>query len=64
MAPIDAIVPPSTSEGRRKVNATEATVPPSTSGTPQRRQNTPNFAVAEATRMSHHSASSSPPATA
>ena len=31
MAPIDAIVPPSTSEGRRKVNATEATVPPSTS---------------------------------
>ncbi len=40
------------------------TVPPSISGTPQRRQNTPNTAVSSATRRSHHSASSSPPATA
>src|SRR5579883_426788 len=40
------------------------TVPPSISGTPQRRQKTPNFAVSDATRRSHHRASSSPPATA
>ena len=40
------------------------TVPPSTSGTPQRRQNTPNTASRAATRRSHHTASSSPPATA
>ena len=40
------------------------TVPPSMSGTPQRRQNTPNTASRAATRRSHHSASSSPPATA
>ena len=40
------------------------TVPPSISGTPHRRQNTPNTAPSSATRRSHHSASSSPPATA
>ena len=40
------------------------TVPPSISGTPQRRQNTPSTASSSATRRSHHSASSSPPATA
>ena len=40
------------------------TVPPSIRGTPQRRQNTPNLALSDATRMSHHSASSRPPATA
>ena len=40
------------------------TVPPSISGTPQRRQNTPNTAPSSATRRSHQSASSSPPATA
>ncbi len=40
------------------------TVPPSTRGTPQRRQYTPSTAPAAATRRSHHSASSSPPATA
>ena len=45
------------SRGRR-------TVPPSISGTPQRRQNTPKTASSSATRRSHHSASSSPPATA
>ena len=44
------------SRGRR-------TVPPSISGTPKRRQNTPNTAVVLATRRSHHSASSRPPAT-
>ena len=40
------------------------TVPPSISGTPQRRQNTPSTASSSATRRSHHSASSRPPATA
>ena len=40
------------------------TVPPSISGTPQRRQNTPMIASSSTTRMSHHSASSRPPATA
>ena len=40
------------------------TVPPSISGTPQRRQNTPNTASSSATRRSASSASSSPPATA
>src|SRR5690606_20781693 len=45
------------SRGRR-------TVPPSTSGTPHRRQKTPNVASDAATRKSHHSASSRPPATA
>lgn len=40
------------------------TVPPSIRGTPQRRQNTPNTASSSATRRSHQSASSSPPATA
>ena len=40
------------------------TVPPSIRGTPQRRQNTPNTALAEATLRSHHKASSRPPATA
>jgi len=40
------------------------TVPPSISGTPQRRQNTPNTAVSSAIRRSHHRASSRPPATA
>ena len=45
------------SRGRR-------TVPPSMSGTPQRRQNTPNTASRAATRRSHQIASSSPPATA
>ena len=40
------------------------TVPPSISGTPQRRQNTPKVAPRAATRRSHISASSSPPATA
>ena len=39
-------------------------MPPSISGTPQRRQYTPNTASRAATRRSHHSASSSPPATA
>ena len=40
------------------------TVPPSISGTPQRRQYTPKTAVSSATRRSHQSASSRPPATA
>ncbi len=40
------------------------TVPPSTNGTPHRRQNTPKVAVSSATRRSHQTASSSPPATA
>jgi hypothetical protein len=40
------------------------TVPPSISGTPHRRQNTPNVAVSATTRRSHQSASSRPPATA
>lgn len=40
------------------------TVPPSISGTPQRRLNTPKVASSSATLRSHHSASSSPPATA
>src|SRR5262245_13308195 len=39
-------------------------VPPSMSGTPQRRQNTPKTASVAATRRSHQMASSSPPATA
>ena len=39
-------------------------MPPSISGTPQRRQKTPRTASSSATRRSHHSASSSPPATA
>ena len=37
------------------------TVPPSMSGTPQRRQNTPNTASRAATRRSHQTASSRPP---
>src|SRR6266511_1852596 len=37
-------------------------VPPSTYGTPHRRDNAPNSAVDPATRMSHQAASSSPPA--
>src|SRR5438552_937659 len=45
------------SRGRR-------TVPRSTSGTPQRRQKTPKTASVAATRRSHQSASSRPPATA
>ena len=45
------------SRGRR-------TVPPSMSGTPHRRQNTPKTASSAATRRSHQSASSRPPATA
>ncbi len=40
------------------------TVPPSISGTPQRRQKTPSTASSAATLRSHHAASSSPPATA
>ncbi len=40
------------------------TVPPSISGTPQRRQNTPRVASSATTRRSHQSESSSPPATA
>lgn len=40
------------------------TVPPSTSGTPNRRQKTPITADRSTTRRSHHSANSSPPATA
>ena len=40
------------------------TVPPSISGTPQRRQNTPSVASDSATRRSHQSANSRPPATA
>ncbi len=40
------------------------TVPPSISGTPQRRQKTPKLASRAATRRSHQIASSSPPATA
>ena len=39
-------------------------MPPSIRGTPQRRQKTPNTASSSATRRSHQSASSSPPATA
>ena len=39
-------------------------VPPSISGTPQRRQKTPKTASASATRRSHQAASSRPPATA
>src|SRR5579875_1686562 len=39
-------------------------VPPSTSGTPKRRLKTPKTALRAATRRSHHSASSKPPATA
>jgi hypothetical protein len=39
-------------------------VPPSISGTPQRRQKTPSTASCSTIRRSHHSASSSPPATA
>ncbi|MEZ4309996.1 MAG: hypothetical protein R3F14_18305 [Polyangiaceae bacterium] len=39
-------------------------MPPSISGTPHRRQNTPSVASSSATRRSHHSASSIPPATA
>ena len=39
-------------------------MPPSTSGTPHRRQNTPKVALVSATRRSHQIASSSPPATA
>ena len=39
-------------------------VPPSISGTPKRRQKTPKTAFSAATRRSHHSASSRPPATA
>ena len=45
------------SRGRR-------TVPRSISGTPNRRQNTPNTAPSAATRRSHQQATSSPPATA
>ena len=45
------------SRGRR-------TVPPSMSGTPHRRQKTPNTAFSSTTRRSHHRASSRPPATA
>ena len=37
-------------------------VPPSISGTPKRRSVNPSFAVSVATRRSHHSASSRPPA--
>ena len=40
------------------------TVPPSTRGTPKRRQNTPKTEPAAATRRSHQMASSRPPATA
>ena len=40
------------------------TVPRSHSGTPKRRQNTPKMASSAATRRSHQSASSIPPATA
>ncbi len=40
------------------------TVPPSISGTPQRRQKTPKVASSSATRRSHQRASSRPPATA
>src|SRR5712671_1725017 len=39
-------------------------VPRSNSGTPNRRQKIPNVAVSDITRMSHHNASSQPPATA
>jgi hypothetical protein len=39
-------------------------VPRSIKGTPKRRQYTPSVALRAATRMSHHSASSRPPATA
>ena len=46
---------------RRRVNRI---VPPSTRGTPHRRQKTPNTASSAATRRSHHAASSMPPATA
>lgn len=40
------------------------TVPPSTRGTPHLRQKTPKKALFSQTRISHHNASSSPPATA
>ena len=49
--------PSPTMRGRR-------TVPPSTRGTPKRRQNTPKTASSAATRRSHQTASSRPPATA
>ena len=39
-------------------------VPPSMSGTPHRRQKTPNVADSSTTRRSHHTTSSNPPATA
>jgi hypothetical protein len=49
--------PMPTKRGRR-------TVPPSISGTPQRRQKTPKTALSSTTRRSASKASSSPPATA
>ncbi len=48
----------------RPISRGSRTVPPSISGTPKRRQKTPSTASRSATRRSHHSASSSPPATA
>ena len=47
-----------------RFSPTRGTVPPSISGTPQRRQYTPNVAPRSTTRRSHHRASSRPPATA
>ena len=46
------------------INRGRRTVPPSTKGAPQRRQNTPKNASSSMTRRSHSKASSSPPATA
>src|SRR6516164_617104 len=48
----------------RPISRGSRTVPPSISGTPNRRQKTPSTASCSATRRSHQAASSSPPATA
>ena len=48
----------------RPIRAGSRTVPPSISGTPNRRQKTPRTASSSATRRSHQAASSRPPATA
>mmetsp|Transcript_78801 Transcript_78801/g.163885 ORF Transcript_78801/g.163885 Transcript_78801/m.163885 type:complete len:223 (+) Transcript_78801:167-835(+) len=45
------------------INRGNRIVPPSINGTPQRLQKTPKIAVSSQIRMSHHTASSKPPAT-
>ena len=57
LRPVNSVAHPIWHRGNR-------TVPPSTRGTPQRRQNTPITALSSTTLRSHHNASSSPPATA